>query len=273
MHELAAKAGSLERRLRDLGSVVVAYSGGIDSSLVAVCASRQLGERALAVTAESPSYPERHRTIALRIATDFGLRHEIVHTDEMASEQYRANPVNRCYFCKHELFGRLTRLARDRGFAAVLDGSNADDRGDHRPGRDAAREFGVLSPLDEEGFTKTDIRALARQIGLPTWDEPASACLASRIPYHRPVTPEKLRQIESAERVLASLGFRQCRVRHHDDTARIELGRDEMWRALEPDVNQVLVREVRALGFRYVALDLQGYRLGSLNEGVVLQPM
>ncbi|MFN8058691.1 MAG: ATP-dependent sacrificial sulfur transferase LarE [Vicinamibacterales bacterium] len=270
---LASKLAALEARLAGLRSVVVAFSGGVDSSFLAFESARILGDRALAVTAESPSYPEKHRAIAYGIAAEFRLRHEVIQTSEMHVDAYRANPVNRCYYCKRELFEHLTALARTRGFHAVADGSNADDRGDHRPGRQAAREYGVVSPLDEVGLTKDDIRTLSRMAGLGTWDEPASACLASRIPYHDEVTEEKLRRIEQSEAVLHALGFRQCRVRHHGDVARVELARDEMARAVEPDVSTRLVRELKALGFKYVALDLQGYRLGSLNEGLPLRPV
>jgi len=259
--------------LASLESVIVAYSGGVDSSYLAYIASRTLGDRAVAVTADSPSYPERHRNLAIQIARDFGLRHEIIHTSELENPEYRANPANRCYYCKHELYTHLTAIARARGFAAVVDGSNADDRGDYRPGRQAAREFGVLSPLDDAGLTKDEIRELAREAGMSTWDEPASACLSSRIPYHTEVTEEKLRTIDAAERVLRDLGFRVCRVRHHDTIARLELGREEIARALEPEVAATIDRELRALGYAHVTIDLRGYRLGSLNDALKLRPV
>ncbi len=266
-----AKERALCHALASLGSVVVAYSGGVDSAYLAYVANRTLGERALAVTADSPSYPERHRRLAIQIARDFGLRHEIIHTGELDRPEYRANPANRCYYCKHELYTHLSQLARARG-AIVVDGNNADDRGDFRPGRQAAREFGVRSPLDEVELLKSEIRELSRLAGLPTWDEPASACLSSRIPYHSEVTDEKLRTIERAEQSLRALGFRVFRVRHHDSLARIEIARDEMARALEPELNAAIVRELKAAGYRYVSLDLQGYRTGSLNEGLTLRP-
>jgi len=268
---LVAKERALCAALSSLRSVVVAYSGGVDSAYLAYIAHRTLGDRALAVTAESPSYPERHRQLALRIARDFGLRHEIIHTRELERPEYRANPSNRCYYCKHELYTHLTELARARD-ATVVDGNNADDRGDFRPGRQAAREFGVRSPLDEVDLLKDEIRELSRRAGLPTWDEPASACLSSRIPYHTEVTDEKLRTIEQAEQALRALGFRVFRVRHHDALARIEIAREEMGRALEPEINAAIVRELKAAGYRYVSLDLQGYRTGSLNEGLLLRP-
>jgi uncharacterized protein len=264
-----------ERALRDtlssLGSVIIAYSGGVDSAYLAYVAHDTLGDRALAVTADSPSYSEHHRHMAVQIAERFGLHHEIIRTHELERPEYRANPVNRCYYCKHELYTHLSRIAADRR-AIVVDGNNADDRGDYRPGRQAAREFGVRSPLDEADLGKDEIRELSHRAGLPSWDEPASACLSSRIPYHAEVTDEKLRAIERAEQVLRSLGFRVCRVRHHDDLARLEIARDELQRALAPAVAAVIVRELKAIGYRYVTIDLQGYRTGSLNEGLLLRP-
>ena len=270
---LDLKAAALDARLAALDSVLVAYSGGVDSAFLAITAARVLGPRALCVTADSPSYPDRHRELALDTARAFNLQHEIIQTAEIERPEYRANPANRCYYCKHELYTCLTGIAASRGIAAVADGSNADDRGDYRPGRQAAREFGVVSPLDEVGLTKAEIRELARRAGLATWDEPASACLSSRIPYHSEVTPEKLRAIEAAERVLRRLGFRVFRVRHHDTIARLELGRDEIARALEPSVADTIDRELRALGYAHVAVDLRGYRLGSLNEALPLRPI
>jgi uncharacterized protein len=245
----------------------------VDSAYLAYAATRVLGSRALCITAESPSYPERHRALAVRLAAQFGFQHEFITTDETSRPEYRANPANRCYFCKHELYTHLVAVSRERGYPVIADGSNADDRGDYRPGRQAAREFGVRSPLDEVGLTKDEIRALAREAGLPTWDEPASACLSSRIPYFTEVTEQKLRIIEQAENVLRDLGFRVCRVRHHDAVARIELARDEMARALEPEVAALIDRELRALGYQHVTVDLRGYRLGSLNEALRLRPV
>jgi len=269
---LAVKARRLESLLGSFESVVVAFSGGVDSAYLAVVATRVLGARALAVTADSPSYPDHHRQLALRIARECALHHEIVGTSEIDRPEYRANPVNRCYYCKSELYTTLSALARARGFAVIADGNNADDRGDYRPGRQAAREFGVRSPLDDAGLTKDEIRELSRRAGLPTWDEPASACLSSRIPYQSEVTSEKLRTIERAENALRAMGFRICRVRHHDDLARIELGPEEMGRALEPSMRERIVSEVRAAGYTHVTIDLRGYRMGSLNEGVRLRP-
>ena len=265
-----------ERRLYDLlatyDSVIVAFSGGVDSAYLGWAATQVLGPSAFCLTADSPSYPDHHRQLDIRIARDFGLRHEFVRTAEMERPGYRANPVDRCYHCKHELYTVLSDVALGRGISVIVDGSNADDRSDYRPGRKAAREFGVRSPLDEAGLTKADIRELSRAAGLPTWDQPASACLSSRIPYHSEVTSEKLRMIERAENVLRDLGFRVCRVRHHDALARLEFGRDEMERAFDPVTRDQIVRELRAIGYQQVAIDLQGYRMGSLNEGVRLHP-
>ena len=267
----SAKEAELHEILGQFPSVIVAYSGGVDSAFLAYAAHRALGSGALAVTADSPSYPERHREIALRVAREFGFTHLVIRTHEMARPEYRANHADRCYYCKHELYTHLCGIARERGIRVIIDGANADDRGDYRPGRKAAREFGVRSPLDEVGLTKEEIRELSRRAGLPTWDEPASACLSSRIPYFSEVTDEKLRMIERAEAVLRGLGFRICRVRHHDTIARLELGRDEIARALDPEVADTIDRELRAIGYAHVTVDLRGYRLGSLNEALRLR--
>jgi uncharacterized protein len=280
--DLLEKAGRLHGQLAGYQSLLVAFSGGADSAYLAWAATAALGSSVLCVTADSPSYPDHHRQLARRVAREFGLRHEIIHTAEVERPEYRANPVNRCYYCKHELYIALTTIARARHFAVIADGSNADDRGDYRPGRQAAREFGVRSPLDDVGLTKAAIRELSRRAGLPTWDEPASACLSSRIPYHTSVTNEKLRMIERAEDRVRSMGFRVCRVRHHDvesssddgaAQARLELGRDELARALEPECHDRIVSELRALGYQQVTIDPRGYRMGSLNEGLPLKPV
>jgi uncharacterized protein len=270
---LAEKGRRLHDILAGYQSVLIAFSGGVDSAYLAIAAAQALGERALAVTADSPSYPDTHRQLALSIASDFGFAHEVIHTSELDRPEYRANPANRCYYCKDELYGSLSTLATKRGFAVIVDGNNADDRGDYRPGRQAAREHGVLSPLDEADLTKDDIRALARAAGLESWNEPASACLSSRIPYGSEVSNDVLRQIEKAEDAVRALGFRVFRVRHHDTVARLEIARSEMARALEPDISARLTESLKALGYQYVSLDLQGYRLGSLNEALRLRPI
>jgi len=264
-----------EQRLREVlsgfSSAIVAFSGGVDSAYLSVVATQVLGSGALCVTADSPSYPEHHRSLARRVAESFALRHEVVPTAELERPEYRANPVNRCYYCKTELYTTLSAIASTRAIDVVLDGNNADDRGDYRPGRQAAREHGVRSPLDEVGLTKAEIRELSRAAGMPTWDEPASACLSSRIPYDHEITSEKLHMVEQAEDALRTLGFRVCRVRHHDTLARLEIGRDEMPRAFDDGVRDEILRALRAIGYRQVAVDLQGYRMGSLNEGIRLR--
>jgi len=270
---LAAKGRRLHEILAGYQSVLIAFSGGVDSAYLAIAAADALGGRALAITADSPSYPDTHRRLALSIAADFGFAHELIQTAELERPEYRANPANRCYYCKDELYSRLSAIAAERGIAVVVDGNNADDRGDYRPGRQAAREHGVRSPLDEADLSKDDIRELAKDAGLESWNEPASACLSSRIPYGSEVSNEVLRQIERAEDAVRGLGFRIFRVRHHDTVARLEIARAEMPRALEPDVNARLVEALKALGYQYVSLDLQGYRLGSLNEALRLRPV
>ena len=288
--EVAERAADLDRKeghllalLATFDSLIVAFSGGVDSAYLAWTATQVLGPAALCITADSPSYPDRHRQLAYRLAREHRLHHEVIHTAELSRPEYRANPSNRCYYCKHELYSVLSALARARGFDIIADGSNADDRADYRPGRQAAREFGVRSPLDEADLTKTEIRELSRRAGLPTWDEPASACLSSRIPYNSEVTDEKLRMIERAEEALHALGFRVCRVRHHDQggevdgrpywMARVEVGREELSRAVDPEVNARIVGELRAVGYQDVTVDPQGYRMGSLNEGLRLRPV
>jgi uncharacterized protein len=267
----ALKDQHLRELLSGFSSAIVAFSGGVDSAYLSVVATQVLGSGALCVTADSPSYPEHHRSLARQVAEAFALRHEVVATAELERPEYRANPVNRCYYCKQELYSTLTALASARAIDVVFDGNNADDRGDYRPGRQAAREHGVRSPLDEVGLTKDEIRELSRAAGMATWDEPASACLSSRIPYDHEITNEKLRMVDQAEDALRALGFRVCRVRHHDTLARLELGRDEIARALDEGVRDEILRALRAVGYRQVAVDLQGYRMGSLNEGIRLR--
>ena len=266
MTHAAAKEARLVEHLAKTGSLLVAYSGGVDSTYLAYAAHRALGDRALAVTAESPSYPRSHRRMAEEVASQFGFAHRFVATREMDNPDYRRNPSNRCYFCKTELFSLLEDLRREMRFDAVAYGVNTDDTGDFRPGHRAAEEHRVLAPFLEVELSKEEIRDLSRSAGLPTADLPASACLASRIPYGSEVTPEKLRQIDEAEEALRALGFRQVRVRHHGELARVEVAPDELPRALDPERARAVSRALHGLGFRYVALDLDGYRTGSLNE-------
>lgn len=263
---LAAKGEALAERLRAAGRVLVAFSGGVDSSYLAWAAHRALGEDALAVTAVSPSYPAAHRRVAEQVVRESGLRHRFVATHEMESAAYRANAPDRCYHCKSELFEVLGALRDELGFDAVAYGVNTDDTGDFRPGHRAAAERGVLSPFLDVGLAKAEIRALSRAAGLPTADLPASACLSSRLPYGTEVTPERLAQVEEGEERLRALGFRQVRLRHHGELARIEIDPSELARALDPAQARAIVAAIKPLGFRFVSLDLEGYRTGALNE-------
>jgi pyridinium-3,5-biscarboxylic acid mononucleotide sulfurtransferase len=253
--------------LAELGSLVIGLSGGVDSVLLARVAHDVLGERALAVTADSPSLPRRELREAVEIAEQIGVAHLVVPTSELANPDYAANPHNRCYFCRSELFEVLARIAAERGLRWIAYGENVSDAGDHRPGGVAAAERGVRAPLKEAGLGKQDIRALAAHLGLPTWDKPAFACLASRLPRGTPVTPERLAQVEAAEDLLWALGLRQFRVRHHGDIARIEVPREDMVTLLEHGPR--VVAELRDLGFPHVTLDLAGYRRGSLSQPLV----
>lgn len=265
--ELQQKYQDLQGIFVGMGSVLVALSGGVDSMLLAKVASDVLGERALAVTADSASLPRRELQATLKLVKDFHIPHRLIQTAEIQDERYALNPLNRCYFCKDELFNVLDELLVQGDYRWVCYGENLDDRGDHRPGALAAQEHRVRAPLKEAGFGKQDVRNLARSLGLPIWDKPASACLASRIPYGEQVTLEKLAQVEAAENVLADLGFRQFRVRHHGDIARIELVPGQMPLLLE--VGSQVDARLKELGFKYIAMDLAGYRRGSLNEGYV----
>jgi uncharacterized protein len=265
---LEVKEQNLRALIRSYCSVIVAFSGGVDSAYLAYVANEELGDRALAATGDSASYPTFQRELAEQLTTSFRIRHRVILTEEFDDPNYTSNPANRCYYCKSELYAKIYNLACDDGFDIICDGTNADDVGDYRPGREAAREMGVRSPLLECGMTKSEIRELSRRAGLPTWNEPASACLSSRVPYGQVVTIEKLSMVDKAEMALKQLGFRQVRVRHHGDVARIEIAEDEMLRALDPEMTRRMSTALKALGFKYVTLDLEGYRTGSLNEAL-----
>ena len=267
---LTQKRNTLAAHLKELKSVVVAFSGGVDSALVLAMSLSVLGKKnTLAVTAQSESLAERELTAAKKLAESLGAKHLILRTNEMDSPEYRANPINRCYHCKSELYSKLVVIAGERNIAHIVNGINRDDLGDHRPGIVAAREFDVKSPLAQAGFVKTDIRELSRQIGLAVWEKPAMPCLSSRIPYGEPVSPEKLSMIERAEDLLFSLGFTELRVRHHGDIARIELKNSDMPRALTESVSSTIQERFKQIGFKYVTLDLEGFRSGRLNEGLI----
>ncbi len=267
---LLQKKEILEAHLKNLKSVVVAFSGGVDSALVLAMSLSALGRKnTLAVTAQSESLAQRELLAAKKLAESLGAEHLILQTNEMNSPEYRANPINRCYHCKSELYSRLSAIAKERNISHIVNGINQDDLGDHRPGIVAAKEFGVVSPLAQSGFDKKDIRELARETGLITWDKPANPCLSSRVPYGEPVSPEKLSMIERAEDLLLSLGFTELRVRHHGDIARIELKKSDMPRALTEPVSSTIQDRFKQIGFKYVTLDLESFRSGRLNEGLV----
>jgi uncharacterized protein len=260
------KLEKLKKSIQELDSAIVAFSGGVDSSLVARLCYDVLGDGALAVTARSETYPPYELENAKRVAREIGIPHLIIDTKELEIPGFSSNPPNRCYFCKSELFERLKGLAQKEGYKHVLDGANADDAQDYRPGSQAASELGVRSPLKEAGLTKEEVRRLSKELGLSTWDKPSYACMSSRFPYGQEITPEKLQMVAQAEEFLRMIGFRQFRLRHHNDIARLEVAQEEIPLAVEK--REEIARKCKELGYTYVTLDLQGYRTGSMNEAL-----
>ena len=258
----------LKAQLHEMRLAVLAFSGGVDSSLLLRAASEVMGPHCIAVTADSDTYPAGELLAAKEFARSLGVTHRIFHTDELASEAFVRNSSDRCYYCKKELFGMLRKLADKEGISFVIDGSNTDDLGDHRPGRKAAQEYSVRSPLVEAGISKSEVRELARTLNLPVWSKPSLACLSSRIPYGTRITPAVLKTVQIAEDHLRSLGFRQVRVRHHGDTARIEVDQSDFPLALANGVAARITAVLKEIGYTYVCLDLAGYRTGSMNEGL-----
>jgi uncharacterized protein len=263
---LAEKEQRLFARLEALGRVMVAYSGGTDSAYLAWASNRALGRNALAITADSASIPESHKRDAAQFARECGFRHEFIQTDEFENPDYVKNDANRCFHCKDELFAKLEELGHARGIEHIVYGVNVDDLGDYRPGQNAAKLHQVKAPLVEAGLTKAEIRELSRLAGLSTWDRPAAACLSSRIPYGTPVTPATVKTVERGEEEIRALGFRQFRVRFHGELVRIEIAKDELAKALTPEMAQAFTAIFKTLGFHYVTIDLEGYRQGSLNS-------
>lgn len=264
--DATAKEERLRKLFRELESVIVAYSGGVDSSYVAYVANAELGPRAVCITGQSASLPAYQRVEIDDVVKRFGFNHEVIQTEELENDSYRANNPDRCFFCKDELYTKLESVAAARGIQHIVDGSTVDDLGDYRPGRQAASQHAVRSPLIEVGLSKSEVRELSRRVSLPTWDKPASPCLSSRIAYGTTVTIERLSKIDRGEEILREFGFREFRVRHHDQLVRLEIAPAEMDRILRKELIQELATRFRELGFKYVTLDLQGFRSGSMNE-------
>ena len=266
-----AKEERLRELFRALDSVIVAYSGGVDSSYVAYVANEELGPRAVCITGQSASLPSYQNAEIKGVVDKFGFHHEILATEELENPNYRANNADRCYFCKDELYNKLESVARNRGIEHIVDGSTVDDLDDYRPGRQAAKQHAVRSPLIEVGLNKSEVRELSRRATLPTWDKPASPCLSSRIAYGTTVTIERLSKVDRGEEILREFGFREFRVRHHDTLVRLEIAASEMDRVLRKEVVEQLAARFRELGFKYVTLDLEGFRSGSMNEALPIE--
>lgn len=268
MDNLQEKFADLKKYIKGLGSVAVAFSSGVDSTFLLRTAHDVLGERVIAVTARSCSFPERELNEAMEFTKKNGITHLVVDSEELEIEGFSQNPLNRCYLCKHELFSKMKDIALKNGYKEVVEGSNMDDMGDYRPGLDAIRELGIKSPLRHARLSKEEIRKLSREMGLPTWEKQSFACLSSRFPYGHSITPEKLKMVDKAEQLLLDLGFHQVRVRHHDTLARIEVAEHQLEKIMKKEIRDQIYQSLKEIGFTYVSLDIAGYRTGSMNETI-----